>query len=360
MPIPSILEQPKLSKPDIVRLLSAKNEDEEELFTHSEKVKLQHIGNKVYLRGLIELSNNCEKDCYYCGIRKSNSHTQRYSISEEEVLTAVQFAYEKGFGSVAIQSGEIQSPAFTEKINRILQKSAEITNGELGITLSCGEQTEETYRKWFYNGATRYLLRIETSNPTLYRKLHPNDDKHSFEKRIQALKTLKDIGYQVGTGVMIGLPFQNLEDLADDLLFMKNLDIVMCGMGPYIEHHQTPFYQHKEKLLPLEERLCLSLKMAAILRILMPDINIAATTALQAIKENARMQAIQIAANVLMPNITPQAYRDDYFLYENKPVSAQSDEDELAFLDKQLKKIGYEIGYFQEGNSKHYHVKKQP
>ena len=354
MSIQSILNKKELSKTDIIHLLSSKNEDERQLFAFSEKIKLQNIGNKAYLRGLIELSNACEKDCYYCGIRKSNTYVNRYAISEEEVLEAVRFAYEKGFGSVAIQSGEIQSPAFTEKINRILQKTAKITHGKLGITLSCGEQTEETYRKWFENGAKRFLLRIETSNPELYRKLHPHDDKHSFEKRVQALKTLKEIGYQVGTGVMIGLPFQTVEDLADDLLFMKQLDIVMCGMGPYIEHHETPLYQYKNDLLPLQERLVLSLKMAAILRVLMPDINIAATTALQTIEENARMRAVQIAANVLMPNITPRKYRDDYFLYENKPLSAQSDEDELKNLEKSLKKIGCEIGYFQQGNSKHY------
>ncbi len=344
----------QLSKNDIINFLNSSGEEEQKLFTRTSQVKLQNVGNKVYLRGLIEMSNVCDKDCYYCGIRKSNSAVHRYVINEEEILEAVRFAYENGYGSVAIQSGELQSSAFTEKINRILQKTREISNGEIGVTLSCGEQTEETYRKWFESGAIRYLLRVETSNPELYRKLHPNTPKHSIEKRIEALETLKAIGYQTGTGVMIGLPFQTVEDLADDLLFMKNFNIVMCGMGPYIEHHQTPLYQYKDELLPLGKRLNLALKMVAILRLLMPDINIASTTALQSIEKNARMRAIQIGANVLMPNITPRKYRDDYFLYENKPVSEQSDEDDLIVLVKSLAEINHEIGFGVQGNSKHF------
>jgi len=353
--IQQILHKPELSKADIVCLLNATGEDMELLFNHAARIKQQYIGNTVHLRALVELSNSCEKDCYYCGIRKSNSNVHRYSISEDEVLEAVRFAYENGYGSVAIQSGEIQSPAFTEKINRILLKTREMTNGELGITLSCGEQSEKTYRKWFESGTKRYLLRVETSNPELYRKLHPNTRKHSVQKRFEALETLKSIGYQTGTGVMIGLPFQTVEDLADDLLFMKNFDIVMCGMGPYIEHHETPLFAYKDSLMPLKERFNLSLKMIAILRILMPDINIAATTALQTIEKNGREQAIQIGANVLMPNITPRKYRDDYFLYENKPVSNQSNEDDLKVLEKSLAAIGCRIGYGEQGNSRRFY-----
>lgn len=354
MSITTLLHKSQFSKPEIVRLLSATDEDEKLLFDYASEIKQANVGNTVFLRGLIELSNICEKDCYYCGIRKSNFNVKRYKISEEETVETIRYAYEKGYGSVAIQSGEVQSKTFTEKINRILRKAMEISNGELGITLSCGEQTEETYRRWFESGAKRYLLRIETSSPELYRKLHPGDKKHSFEKRLEALQTLKSIGYQTGTGVMIGLPYQTVEDLADDLLFMKDFDIVMCGMGPYIEHHETPLFQYHNQLLSFNERLELSLKMVAILRIMMPDINIAATTALQTIEKNARIKAIKIGANVLMPNITPHRYRDDYFLYENKPVSTQSDEDNLENLDKSLQAIVHRIGYGVQGNSKHF------
>lgn len=354
MSIQTILHKSEFTKGDIFQLLNAKDEDEQLLFQFALNVKLKNVGNNVYLRGLIELSNICEKDCYYCGIRRSNNSNHRYSLDENEVLEAVKFAYEKGYGSVAIQSGEVQSQTFTEKIVRILQQTNKITNGELSVTLSCGEQTSETYQKWFDNGAKRYLLRIETSSEHLYQKLHPNDEKHSFAHRMDALTSLKKIGYHVGTGVMIGLPFQTVENLADDLLFMKKLDIDMCGMGPYIEHHETPLYQHKELLKSLNERLELSLKMIAVLRILMPDINIASTTALQAIEKNGRERAIHIGANVLMPNITPKKYREDYFLYENKPLSNQSNEDELSFLEERLRLINHNIGYSQQGNSKHY------
>lgn len=343
-----------LSKQDFIHRLSATKDEEQMLFQESERVKLHHVGNKVYLRGLIEFSNICQKDCFYCGIRQSNSKTHRYCITEEEVLEAARFAHQAGFGSLAIQSGELTSKAFTDSINQMLRKIIQATNGDLGITLSCGEQSEEVYRQWFESGAKRYLLRIETSSEELYKKLHPQNSLHGYARRLGALQSLKKTGYHVGTGVMMGLPFQTVETLADDLLFMKELDIDMCGMGPYIEHAETPLYHYKDTLKPLAERLDLSFRMVALLRILMPDINIAATTAMQAIEKNGREKALRIGANVLMPNITPKHYRDDYFLYQNKPVSKQNDEDDLKYLEKQLKDIGLEVGYFEQGNSKHY------
>lgn len=354
MSVQSILQQTEFSKNDIIELLLSEREEQQQLFDTASRIKLDNVGNRVYLRGLIEWSNVCRKDCYYCGIRRSNNQVNRYSLSEDETMDAVRFAFEKGFGSIAIQSGELQSRSFVEKINRILEKTDKMTQGRLGITLSCGEQTEEVYRHWFDLGARRYLLRIETSSNQLYRKLHPDDKDHRYVTRLKALESLKKIGYQLGTGVMIGLPFQSIEDLADDLLFMKRMDIAMCGMGPYVEHHETPLYAYRNLLLPLYDRLSLSLKMIAVLRIVMPDINIAATTALQSIDKNARMKAIEIGANVLMPNITPRQFRNYYFLYENKPLSSQSDEEELRFLEEQLRIIGHEIGFFRQGNSLHY------
>ena len=354
MEFQTILQKKELNKQEIVQLLQATGDDEKQLFDYASRVKQQHIGNTVYLRGLIELSNACEKDCYYCGIRRSNTATHRYAVTHDEVVQAAKMAYEKGLGSIAIQSGEVASKAFTDKIERILKAVHTLSDGKLGVTLSCGEQSEETYRRWFESGAHRYLLRIESSSEELYNRIHPQDDTHRFSKRLNALTTLKKVGYQTGTGVMIGLPFQTLEHLAADLLFMKQFDIDMCGMGPYIEHAETPLYRYKNELLPLAKRLELSFKMVAILRMLMPDINIAATTALQAIEKNGREKALQIGANILMPNITPKHYRDDYFLYQNKPVSANSDEDELTFLEKRLDAIGHKIGYFERGNSRHY------
>ncbi len=343
-----------LLKEDIITLLSLAGDEQQQLLDHAAKIKRQQTGNTVWLRGLIELSNLCKKNCYYCGIRCSNKKTVRYSLSHEEVMQAVMRAHEKGYGSVAIQSGEISSKTFTDKINKIVLDSKKMTCGEIGITLSCGEQTEETYRRWFESGADRYLLRIETSSEALYKRLHPDNERHSYGKRLKALESLRRTGYQVGTGVMIGLPFQTMEMLADDLLFMKRFDIDMCGMGPYMEHTDTPLFAFREQLPSPGERFSLSLKMVSLLRILMPDINIAATTALQVIHKEGREQAILAGANVLMPNITPKQYRDDYFLYNNKPVSARSDDDELAALEQRLRAIDHKIGFFGQGNSLHY------
>ena len=354
-----LLRKKCLTKEEIVHLLSVTGEEEAQLFAFASKIKQQQVGNSVYLRGLIELSNICVKDCYYCGIRHSNYKTNRYSLSHNEVMQAVEKAYRLGFGSVTIQSGEVTSKAFTEKIDLIIRDAKQRTNGEIGITLSCGEQSEECYRQWFESGADRYLLRIETSSEEFYKKLHPNNELHSYSKRIKALEALRKTGYQTGTGVMIGLPFQSLEDLANDLLFMKQFDIDMCGMGPYIEHADTPLYAFRNQLLPIKERLNQGLKMISLLRILMPDINIAATTALQTIAKEGCMKAIEVGANVLMPNITPDKYQQDYFLYENKPLSANSVEEELHYLNQQLKEIGHKIGYFLQGTSLHYKYPNQ-
>ncbi len=346
----------KLSKENLIEFLSCKGDEERKLFKHATLVKEQHVGNKVYLRGLIELSNRCQKDCFYCGIRRSNHSPHRYMLSHEETMEAVKRAYERGYGSVTIQSGEWISPEFIKQIDRIVREVKQATNGALGITLSCGEQRKETYRRWFESGADRYLLRVETSSEVLYRKLHPNDNAHTYLQRVKALEALRETGYQVGTGVMIGLPFQTIEQLADDLLFMRQIDIDMCGMGPYIEHPNTPLYAHRDKLLPLEERLHLSWKMVALLRLLMNDINIAATTALEAIDDNAREKAIAVGANVVMPNITPAKYRPGYLLYENKPLPAANDDGEgdLKSLERRLRDMNHVIAYFQQGNSAHY------
>jgi biotin synthase len=350
----SILSKEELNKTDIIALLNTEGEDLKSLFKKSAEIRNTYCGNTVYLRGLIELSNICSKDCLYCGIRKSNTNTKRYNLTDEEVLQAARFAFENNYGSVVIQSGELQSDFNTRRIEHLCKEIKKLSNEELGITLSCGEQTIETYKRWHDAGAHRYLLRIEASNPELYAKLHPNNDLHSFEKRLESLDLLKEAGFQVGTGVMIGLPFQTIEHLADDLLFMKAKDIDMCGMGPYIEHIDTPLYQHKDMLMPLEERFRLTLKMLAILRIMMKDINMAATTALQAIDKIGREKAIQIGANILMPNITPGIYRDNYKLYDNKPCTDESAEDCAGCIEGRVKLAGAKIGYGEWGDSKHF------
>lgn len=349
-----ILLQTDFSRDELVRLLVAEGDERQQLFQRAQAVKLQNIGNKVYFRGLIEFSNICAKDCLYCGIRKSNEKVVRYEASDDEILEACRFAWKNRFGSVVLQSGELSSPAFVKRVDTLLRKIKDLSDNELGITLSCGEQTVETYLQWFESGAHRYLLRIESSNPELYRKIHPEDNFHSFGRRLQALKDLKSCGYQVGTGVMIGLPFQTTEDLANDLLFLKQMDVDMVGMGPYIEHEDTPLYTFRNDLKTKQQRFDLALKMVAALRLLMPDINIAAATALQAIDPAGREKALTIGANILMPNLTPCDYRKEYQLYEDKPCLDEDAELCRNCLEARIELAGCEIGYGEWGDSKHF------
>ncbi len=344
---------------NLVKCLDANGEEAKKLFVIAQKVKDENIGNTVHLRGLIELSNFCRKNCYYCGIRRDNKAIRRYRLTEEEIINSARYAYENGMGSIVLQAGENTSNEFIEFIEKIIKKIKKDTRGNLGITLSLGEQNEETYIRWREAGAHRYLLRIETSDPILYKQLHPTDSCHDYEERLTCLHILKKIDYQVGTGVMIGLPFQTMEHLAKDLLFMHQLDIDMCGMGPYIEHAQTPLYELKNQLIPIQERFLLSLKMIALLRILMPNINIAATTALQAIDPMGREKAIRIGANIIMPNITPASYRANYLLYENKPCIDENAEDCLECIEARLSMINHKVGRYEWGDSRYYILRKE-
>lgn len=348
------MQQTNFSHADLVILLLADGDEKQLLFRQAQQVRLKNVGNKVYFRGLVEFSNTCAKDCLYCGIRKSNEKVLRYDLPDEKILEACRFAWENRFGSVVLQSGELSSPAFVNRVDLLLRKIKELSNNELGITLSCGEQTLETYRQWRESGAHRYLLRIESSNPDLYRKIHPENDLHSYDKRLQALADLKTAGYQVGTGVMIGLPFQTIGDLASDLLFLQQMDVDMVGMGPYIEHEDTPLYTFRNQLKTKPERLELALKMVAALRLLMPDINIAAATALQAIDPAGREKALTIGANVIMPNLTPTDQRKEYQLYEGKPCLDESADLCKNCLEARIELSGCEIGYGEWGDSRHF------
>lgn len=352
--IDEILKQDDFSKDDLVRMLETVGDEKDLLFQRSSEIKRFYTGNKVWLRGLIEFSNVCSKDCLYCGIRKGNRNLKRYSMTDEEILSAAKLAYERGYGSLALQSGELESNYFTDRIENLIRRIKDLSYGQLGITLSLGEQDQRVYKRWFDAGAHRYLLRIETTNRDLYRKIHPYDNKHDFRRRLDCLKSLQHTGYQTGTGVMIGLPFQTFEDLADDLIFMRLFNIDMCGMGPYIEHADTPMIEYSHLLLPLSERLDLSLKMIALIRIIMKDINIVASTALQAIDPLGREKALNVGANIVMPNITPSKYRCNYKLYNNKPGTDNSYDTYPDYPEESLSLADTEIIYREWGDSKHY------
>ncbi len=331
------------------------------LYDCAYRVKTKNVGQVAYFRGIIECSNICIKDCCYCGIRKSNTQVERFQMDEEEIVREALWAFENEYGSVVIQSGERQDAAFIEMIERVVRRIKKETGGKLGITLSLGEQTEETYRRWREAGAHRYLLRIETTNPKLYRKLHPED--HDLEERKHCLALLKKTGWQVGTGVMMALPGQTSEDLVNDILFMKKIDVDMIGMGPYIPHRDTPM---GEKIPPYTDEqkmnaLTLGLKMIAVTRIVLKDINIAAATALQALEHTGREMGLKCGANVIMPNVTETGFRPNYTLYDNKPCTDENSSMCRGCLSRRITGIGETIGFNEWGDSKHYseRVKKE-
>ena len=282
------IPQPK-TRDDLIALLSITDPDElQALYDAAYAVKAAGVGRVVYYRGLVEFSNYCIKDCKYCGIRKSNDEVERFDTPREDILAMARWAWENRYGSLTLQSGERQDEEFIDYVEGLVRDIKALSHGELGLTLCVGEQTEETYRRWFDAGAHRYLLRIETSNPDLYATLHPQDGHHRWQVRKDCLDSLRRIGYQVGTGDMIGLPGQTLGDLADDILFYRDMDIDMIGMGPYVVHHNTPVGKDvmaagMDSAEEKKRRLELGLKMIAVTRLFLPDVNIAATTALQAL-----------------------------------------------------------------------------
>ena len=352
-------QEQTLERQEMAYLLALRDPDEvKALHERAYRVKEQHVGKTAYFRGIVELSNICAKDCYYCGIRKSNRKTPRYQMTEQEIVEAAQWAYERNYGSVVLQAGERSDPQFVNFIETVLRKIRERSRGELGITLSLGEQTEESYQRWFEAGAHRYLLRIETSNRALYNRLHPDD--HSFDIRKSCLERLRRVGYQVGTGVMIGLPGQTCDDLADDILFFHKQDIDMIGMGPFLPHEETPLgKQHEGMSLSEEERLILGLNMIAVTRLVLRNVNIAATTALQALRHDGREMGLQAGANIIMPNVTDTKYRASYQLYQNKPCIDENASMCRSCLERRICGVGEKIGYREWGDSPHFFARNK-
>lgn len=334
--IASVLGKANPDRSDILAMLQCNEEEAPLLYRRAAAVRDRYVGNHVYLRGLIEYSNICGKNCLYCGVRSDNVKIERYTMSREEVLEAAMTAYKLNLGSIAIQSGENSSNSIVETVEELVRSIRKMTDNRLGITLSLGEQSRETYQRWFDAGAHRYLLRIEASSEALYRRVHPDDDMHRYHRRLECLKAIQETGYQTGTGVMVGLPDQTMSDLADDLVFMRDFDIDMCGMGQFIEHSNTPLGSRGTDNLFLNERFNLTLRMIAVLRIIMKDINIVASTAMQTIDPAGREKAISCGANVVMPNLTPARYRSGYLIYEGKPGYREADESNVSGLNLDL------------------------
>lgn len=309
------LKPMNLSVEEILFLLRADEPGADELIAASAgRVKAACGKNDILRRALIECSNICSKDCRYCGIRKSNSRLARYRIDPQEVESIVSRARAEGFGAVAFQAGEVESEENTGYYERLLKSSA-----GLEVTLSLGEQSEETFRRWREAGAMRYLLRIETSNRELYAKIHP--PSCSFDRRVQCLRTLKRLGYFTGTGVMIGIPGQTMEDLARDIVFFGREKMDMVGMGPYLVHPDSPLagYEGAWELKDGSRRLAVSLRMIALCRIYLHSVNIVSATALDVMAgESGRNSGIRYGANVIMPVLTPRREREAYEIYPGK------------------------------------------
>ncbi len=327
--------------------------DAKELFAAAYEVKSREVGRAVSFRGLIECGNVCEKNCLYCGIRKGNSKVHRYRMDAGEILREAEWAFKAGYGSLVLQSGEMTGEAHTAFIEDVLKRIHAFGGEAFGVTLSLGEQTEATYRRWRDAGAHRYLLRIETSNPELYARLHPAD--HSWSRRLECLRALRGCGYQVGSGVMAGLPGQTLDDLAADIMFFAEEDVDMIGMGPYIPHADTPL-GHGVPWTPqaAAERLELGLRMIAATRLHLHDVNIAAATALQALDPEGREKGLLAGANVIMPNVTDVAYRADYQLYAGKPCLNENSTLCRGCLERRIAAIGETVNWNVRGDSPHW------
>ncbi len=316
-----------------LKTLLESTEFDSKLRENADIIRKQHYGTDVYIRGLIEFTNFCKNDCYYCGIRKDNKNAHRYRLSKEDIMECCKDGYNLGFRTFVLQGGE--DPYFTdEKICDIVYSIKEKYN-DCAVTLSIGEKSKESYKAYFDAGADRYLLRHETADETHYSKLHPHS--MSLKNRKQCLFDLKEIGYQVGSGFMVGSPFQTTENLISDLRFLQELEPDMIGIGPYLTHAETPFHIYSNGSFEL------TLKFISILRIMFPYALIPATTALGTINPLGREMGLKAGANVVMPNLSPVSVRKFYELYENKICTGDESAQCRSCLEKRVSNSGYSI-----------------
>ena len=323
-----------MNKEEYVSLIDGRDEETARyLFSLARKRREEYYGSKVFIRGLIEFTNYCKNDCYYCGIRKSNRNASRYRLSDEDIISCCEEGYSLGFRTFVLQGGE--DPYFTdERMCRIVSEIKK-SYGDCAVTLSIGERSRESYQKLFDAGADRFLLRHETADFCHYSMLHP--ENLSAENRQLCLKNLKDIGYQVGTGFMVGSPFQTTENLADDMLFLSSLKPSMVGIGPFIPHKDTPFADKPSGTLEL------TLFMLGLIRLALPYALIPSTTALGTISPIGRELGLKAGANVVMPNLSPPSVRKKYMLYDNKICTGEESAQCLECLKKRVENAGCQI-----------------
>lgn len=326
-----------LDKSAIIELLTTAPADE--LYRRADDVRREAVGDAVHLRGLIEFSNICRNDCLYCGIRRGNRQVQRYRMTDEELVETAKRAAALGFQTIVLQSGEDMH--FDQA--RMCHIIEQIKRLDVALTLSVGERDYEDYKAFRDAGADRYLMRIETTDRDLYHRLNPG---MSWERRHECLLMIRELGYELGSGIMVGLPGQTVESIADDLLYLKDIGIDMAGIGPFIPHPETPLAG--EAGGTLEQ----ALRTMAIMRILMPDINIPATTAMESLHPQGRIMALQAGANVVMPNVTEGEYRRLYELYPGKICVNDTPAHCRSCIGLKIRSIGRTIGQGRGGHMK--------
>ena len=323
-----------LSEPEFKELIESYTEDELIYARSLARDTLENIyGRKIYIRGLIELTSYCKKDCLYCGIRSGNRNAKRYRLTEEEVLSCCEKGYDLGFRTFVIQGGE--DPYFTDQV--LVKMVSEIRRKypDCAITLSLGERGRDSYQKLYDAGANRYLLRHETANEMHFRKLHPEGEELS--ERMKHLWALKEIGYQVGTGFMVGSPHQNSLSLAEDMSFLHKLQPEMVGIGPFVPHDESIFKENPSGSVDL------TLFMLSLIRLMLPEAMIPATTSLGTVDTCGREKGILSGANVVMPNLSPIEVREKYMLYNDKAYTGSEAAESLTLLRESMKEIGYEV-----------------
>ena len=322
-----------LNKDEALQLIKQGAQHKNLLFALAQKTAQKSFGRQIFVRGLIEFTNYCKNDCYYCGIRRSNKNAARYRLTQEEILECCRAGYGLGFRTFVLQGGE--DYFYSDEDIAAIVRAIKTQHPDCAVTLSIGERSRETYALWKKAGADRYLLRHETADFAHYAKLHPAE--LSAANRQQCLYTLKELGYQAGAGFMVGSPYQTAENLADDLMFLQKLRPQMIGIGPFIPHHDTPFKDEPAGSVEL------TLVLLAVLRLLFPHVLLPATTALGTLAPGGRLLGIKAGANVIMPNLSPQNVRGKYLLYDNKLHTGAEAAEALNELQREVASIGYRI-----------------
>ena len=334
----SIIEQLKTThtatREQLLYLLKHITDAEREVLREAAQQTAQAVfGNKIYIRGLVEISSICKRDCYYCGLRRSNPNAVRYRLTPEQILSCCEKGYALGFRTFVLQGGE--DGFFSDEVVCGVVREIKRRCPDCAVTLSLGERGDESFRRLYAAGADRYLLRHETADLAHYAKLHP--DSMSGAERQRQLFVLKQTGFQTGAGFMVGSPYQTAENLADDLLFLKKLQPQMCGIGPFIPHKDTEFRDFSQGSLEL------TLTLLAVIRLMHPRILLPATTALGTIHPQGRELGILHGANVVMPNLSPLEHRKDYAIYDNKICTGDEAAECIRCLSVRMKRIGYQI-----------------